>query len=166
MLLAVVAFFASPPALADLVARASWKSPDFKVSSELHYDRSKKAFGVWVEYEQGKTEKDRISFKATSLQARYSEADTRLRAQPVAKVDGQTSLIFDAFDMDSGKYNPNRGVAVLFHFPIANLPARSVEELRAAFPSAFAPKYVKALLCRITEYRIYPVAAFDYEAAP
>ena len=148
---------------------ADFRGPSFRVHAELQYDRFSKKPDVWLEFEERNAHGTVTKFTATSLAARYSEAQWRLQAAPVSRVDDETVFIYYGFDLKTGEYDGNHSVALIFHLPANQLPEPIMEMISKNFPASISrdnagkPVYVKAVLCRITENQVYPVAAFDDE---
>lgn len=173
IMLAALLSILLPPTTAiakpELVSRVAWKTDVFKLAAELYFDKDTKRTDLWVDYLQGTTEDDRIAFKATSLDTRFREADFKLRPQPLTKFEGRAVQIYDGLSVKDDEPNANRGMALLFKFPVSELAAPTMRTFLKNFPNAFVRDpagkflYVKTLLCRVTEYQVYPVAAFDVE---
>jgi hypothetical protein len=167
-----VAFWVSQPAYArsSILASLSYKGSDYKVSADLYYDPASRRPDLWVDYESVENN-EKVSFKATSIQARLSDADIKLAPMPVARVEGLTNIIYEGWDLKTGYYALDRGMALLFHYPVSSLPHESVEFFAKQFPKSIVrdasgkPLVVKVVLCRVTFLSSYPIAAFDLEPA-
>jgi hypothetical protein len=153
----------------EIVSRILFKNEAYRITSDLYYDKELKKVDLWFDYEQltGKPEK-RTIFQATSLPSRYHEAPFKLVQAPVSFIDGQTIVIFDAHDKTTNDFNPDRGVSLLFRYPIENLQSSTVEYFLKQYPKSIVmeggkPKYVKCVLTRVTDAEVYPLAAFDIE---
>lgn len=163
-LFTIPAFAKSEP-----VSRARLTSDAYNIHAELYFDKEKKKVDLWIEYEQGKIPSERIAFKATSLPDRTKEADWQLTPAPAALVEGETVQIFDAFNAATKQFNVNRAFSLIFHVPVEALNEKTLELFESAFPNSVVrdsygePKFIKSVLCRITEFQIYPIAAFDVE---
>ncbi|MEW6056935.1 MAG: hypothetical protein AB1540_10005 [Bdellovibrionota bacterium] len=184
--LAISICFLNPSAVfakSELVSKIDWKNQHYKVKAELHYDKETKRPDLWIEYQEDApliaptdpNEKP-ASFKATSLDERFGGADTKLiLVKPIPKEDGMSILVYNAFERATGYYNGDHGMAVLFHYPVEGfskkdaLPAKTLEALEKNFPNSIIrdeagkPKFIKALLCRISVSQVYPIGAFDLE---
>jgi hypothetical protein len=156
-------------AASELVAKTAWKNSNYKIAAELYFDKLNKRADVWIDFEQGTTPEDRVAFKATSIPTRFKEANIKLKQQPATRTDGTTTLIYDGFEVTNNDFNPDRGIAVLFHYPLSDLTKQNAEIFLKYYPNALIkgasgkPEFIKALIIRVTDYNVYPVAAFDID---
>ncbi len=150
-------------------AQADFRGPAYRLHAELHNSRARKTPDLWIEFEDRDAHGLPRKFRATSLSTRFREAEWRLNAAPVSKLEGETIFIYYGFNLATGEYDGNHSLALIFHIPAAQFTDATIEHFTKYFPGSVSrdgagkPRYIKAVLCRITESQVYPVAAFDAE---
>src|SRR4051812_22650765 len=108
LLLSCAVFFVTLSAFAnpEKVAKIDYKNASYQLEAELYFDKVRKNADLWIDLDQG-AGANRVTFKATSLASRFSEADIKLVPEPVTKIDGVTSLIYDGFELKSESRGEN-----------------------------------------------------------
>lgn len=155
---------ATAQAAAELISRASYSKDAVRLSVELYYDKAAKRPDVWFEYRDAK-----VNYKATSLKDREKEADIFLKSSPITKLDNAILVIYEGFEKGTGDFDPSRGLSLIFHCPASRLPKETMEYFAKNFPSAIvkgSETYVKAVVSRVTDTQILPVAALDRDLSP
>lgn len=154
----------------ELLSKVNYKGEQYRVYAELHFDKEKKSSDLFIDFEQGKTRDEKVAFKATTLASRLKEAQWRLQPTAPSHLGTRAILVYYGFDTKTGEYDGDHGFALITRQPIAELEEQTLDFFLKKFPKSVVndpasgkPKYIKTILCRVTNYRVYPLIAFDVE---
>lgn len=154
----------------ELVSRIDFRNDFYRIRAELYFDKNQMRPHLWVNYEQqGSPDEEKSSFTATSLLDRFRDTEWGFKAAPITFIDGKIIQIFAAYNLRTAEYDANKGMALIFHFPLSELDQKSLEFLEKTFPEGLAkdqagkPAFIKAMLCRVTMTQVFPIAAFNRE---